>query len=104
MGRAAGFCRQEEWYRRGLRLCLFAETEAFLFGKGGYTVNCPKCGKEMEPGYLYYRSGPLIWTKNRKKVTFVTTSKDVLVCEGGIVTPWPEACICKDCCKVVVDY
>ena len=67
-------------------------------------MNCPKCGKEMEPGFLYCGRAPLIWTKNGKKKTLLTTAQDVLVYEGGLGEPWPGARICRDCRTVVLEY
>lgn len=58
-------------------------------------MDCPKCGKEMEPGFLWCGRGPLIWTRNKRKRTLLTAAQDVLVYEGGIGEPRPGAGICR---------
>ena len=51
--RGAGPCvRQKEWYRRGSRLCLFAETEAFLFPERSGFDELPQM-RTADGGRLY---------------------------------------------------
>ena len=63
------------------------------------TVNCPLCGRPMDPGYLY-GSDPLLWSPKEKKRTLIRGREDVSLLNGYR----PEAWICRDCHKVVVHY
>ena len=63
------------------------------------TVNCPLCGRPMEPGYLY-GSAPLLWSPKEKKRSLIKGREDVSLLNGYR----PEAWICRDCHKVVVHY
>lgn len=70
-------------------------------------MNCPKCGSEMEEGYLQasYKSG-ITWVKKLWplgagyfKLDSVYVSND-----GNIGVESVKACICKQCKIFVGDY
>ena len=46
------------------------------------TVNCPLCGRPMEPGYLY-GSAPLLWSPKEKKRTLIKGREDVSLLKSG---------------------
>ena len=62
-------------------------------------MNCPKCGKEMENGYLYGQA-PLLWSERSEKKLLIARDGDEQIFDGG----FPQACICKKCRKIIVDY
>ena len=71
-------------------------------------MNCPKCGTEMEAGYLYTGNArgaaPIIWTKNPKKRTFITLESDVLIQSTGFPETLPPICICRSCRVMTMEY
>ena len=70
-------------------------------------MNCPSCGKEMEPGWLSGRQ-PLVWSPEKGRSILRERKGDVSLLEDDFavtcMTGFPAAHICKDCRKVVVEY
>ena len=69
-------------------------------------MNCPYCGKEMEHGYAAAGAGrPLYWTNKDRKL-LPMRGKDVvfLPYPGALEKTEPYAWLCRDCCKVIIDY
>lgn len=62
-------------------------------------MNCPNCGKEMQPGWIYGRA-PLLWSPKQGKVALFLGKDDVNLVKDG----FPAAFICKDCRKVILEY
>ena len=62
-------------------------------------MNCPACGKEMEPGRLFGKP-PLIWSPKEKKRFLIPQEGEVHIVEKS----YPTANICKSCRKMIVDY
>lgn len=62
-------------------------------------MNCPNCGKAMEPGWLCGKY-PLLWTPKEDKRTLFKGREDVSLIDGS----FPAAHICKDCRRVVLEY
>ena len=62
-------------------------------------MNCPKCGKEMEPGYFYGQRA--LWSKCENKLTILKGKDDV-----GLFASGSPAYRCDHCRKVIVtiDY
>jgi len=63
-------------------------------------MNCPNCGKEMEPGWLY-ANGTVFWSPSPDKLLRVPDQKSVSL---RLCADAPAAHICKDCQKIVVEY
>lgn len=69
-------------------------------------MNCPWCGKEMEPGWAYSRS-VLMWSAEQGKMPLIARPGDVSLkgkTPGGFSPDHPAAQICKDCRKVIIEY
>ena len=72
-------------------------------------VKCPKCGKEMETGFMINRSGYQVasyWTKEKDR-TILTLVKDKVKLKGFDITRFASnfpAHICKTDRLLVVDY
>ena len=68
-------------------------------------MNCPKCGKEMEPGWIYGGRGrtpwrQMRWSPKQGKAPLLPGREDVTLVRGGA----PAACICKTCRIVILEY
>lgn len=104
-GEGGGFAAATDWVRslggRGAgRECVPLDEG------GGFFMDCPFCGKEMESGWVYSR-GPLLWSPKQGKASLFRGREDIsLMKEGpeGFSPGHPAAYICKDCRKVVVEY
>ena len=69
-------------------------------------MNCPQCGKEMEPGWVYSR-GRLLWSPKQGKASLLLGREDVSLMQEtpeGFSPDHPVGFICKDCRKVMIDY
>lgn len=57
----------------------------------------------MEKGYL--QAGQImLWAKKKHKVSLLPKDGEVLIAKNYLCGVAPEAYICKQCKKVVVDY
>ncbi len=66
-------------------------------------MKCPCCGDEMEKGYL--QAGQiLLWARKKHKISLLPRDGDVLIDKNYWSGVSPEAYICKQCKKLVVDY
>ena len=64
-------------------------------------MNCPYCGKQMEPGILNSRT-PIHWAEDASGLPFPTKKGDVPLGPAfGLLRP--KAYLCRDCGKVIVD-
>lgn len=71
-------------------------------------MNCPKCGKEMDPGYLQsdMKVG-ITWVKKPKAFGLGLFSKDSVTVSEDFSTPYLATVpthICKTCKIFVGDY
>ncbi|MBR2801696.1 MAG: hypothetical protein IKE21_03730 [Erysipelotrichaceae bacterium] len=66
-------------------------------------MNCPVCGKEMEKG-LAQGGQILSWVKEKHKLSMLPKKGEVLLGRSSFQILTFEACICKACKKVVLDY
>ena len=65
-------------------------------------MKCPNCGREMEIGYLSSRF-PVFWSESVSGLPLPTQKGDVMLGKAlGILRP--QANLCRDCRKIVVDY
>lgn len=66
---------------------------------------CPWCGQEMETGYLVGGRDPVRWVKERPRAFHLTAFEDALVVndEGGWLTSYKTAWLCRQCRKMVLD-
>lgn len=80
-------------------------------------MNCPKCGKEMEPGMVYSPRGYLIWTPEQRKLKNFQRPKDTMrLCPVGDHTksafslealsalPQYTGVICRNCGTVLFSF
>lgn len=67
-------------------------------------MNCPKCGKNMQTGFL--QAGNLIaFNKTRHKVSLnPKDSDDVMIARKSFTASDFNGFLCKDCGLVVFDY
>lgn len=65
-------------------------------------MQCPKCGREMEQGWLH-GGRPLSWSKKKNKLTIFMGPNDVCIQEKFAMDD-PQAWICKDCQVLLVPY
>ena len=64
---------------------------------------CQFCNTEMEKGYL--QAGQImLWAKKKHKISLLPREGEVLVAKDYLFCVAPEAYICKECEKIVVDY
>ena len=83
--------------------------------KGGAPMNCPVCGKEMEPGFRNtYGKWDYFWPRGASELTLHTTKR--IEERGGIVLDDPytrgkdsgaldrPAWVCRTCRKIVIQY
>lgn len=62
-------------------------------------MNCPKCGKKMESGWVH-GGKQMLWSPKQDKLLLVKGKEDVLLIQDGP----PPAFICKECRQVVLTY
>ena len=82
-------------------------------------MNCPKCGKELEPGYIYEvrkDCGPFWLPEGAKLRTHIITNKNTFKKEGGFFLEKDPlavklreghripACICRDCQTGIFEF
>ncbi len=67
-------------------------------------MNCPKCGKKMEKGWIN-SAREVIYTQALKKM-FITASKigDISLTTHNMTGPRCEAYVCRECHWVIVPY
>ena len=66
-------------------------------------MNCPVCGKEMEPGFVQTLERAA-WVKNPHKFTLLPKEGEILLENNAIKDVVFPGWICKDCKKIVLDY
>lgn len=68
-------------------------------------MKCPKCGREMEPGYLTAGGYRILWTDRERRWSNLRGARDVLL-QGMTLTGKNRvsAWICRDCRRVVAEY
>ena len=81
--------------------------------KGGITVNCPFCDKEMQQGKLRTR-GENYFVPNGCKTPLLYTKKSMGRAGAVLVSPdcfnangeenWQTAFLCEECRKVIADF
>ena len=66
---------------------------------------CPWCGQEMEVGYLIGGRDPVRWVRERPRAFRFTLFEDALRVndEGGWLTSYKTAWLCRPCGKMVMD-
>ena len=66
---------------------------------------CPWCGQEMEIGYLIGGRDPVRWVKERPRAFHLMAFEDALVVndEGGWLTSYKTAWLCRPCKKMVLE-
>lgn len=64
---------------------------------------CPKCGKEMEHGYIHGNKVDLKWSKNEKEYT-VFAGEQIGKKAGLLNGPSLEAWICNSCRIGIFNY
>ena len=67
-------------------------------------MNCPKCGKEMQSGFL--QAGNLIaFNKTQHKISLLSkASEDVMIAQKSFASTDFRGFICKDCGLIVFNY
>lgn len=67
-------------------------------------MNCPKCGNEMQPGYL--QAGNLMaFNKNRHKLSLNPKEpEDTIIAQKAFTGSDFHGYICKECGLIVFDY
>ncbi|MEQ2456541.1 PF20097 family protein [Flavonifractor hominis] len=65
-------------------------------------MKCPKCGQEMELGWLHAGRGPLFWSRKKNKLTIFLGQDDLRLqgMFGGTLPAW----LCVDCQMVLMTY
>lgn len=79
-------------------------------------MNCPNCGKEMERGKVItsYSRG-LFFLPPDGDIDAIILTKKYITRQNGIVLDGPyntgfpnessfSACVCRDCCKIMLTY
>lgn len=67
-------------------------------------MNCPKCGKEMQSGFL--QTGNIVaFNKTRHKISLNSKhEEDVMIAKKALTSSDFHAFICKECGLVLFDY
>jgi len=65
-------------------------------------MQCPKCGREMELGWLH-GGNPLYWSRKKHKLTNFMGANDVCIQERFTMEE-PQAWLCRDCQLVIAPY
>lgn len=67
-------------------------------------MNCPKCGKEMQSGFL--QAGNLIaFNKTQHKISLLSKApEDVMIAQKSFASTDFRGFICKDCGLIVFNY
>lgn len=66
-------------------------------------MRCPKCGNEMETGYVSSAGNPIVWTQQKRKWFTFAEGSEIQLCGLSFGKGLP-AHICKPCRKVIIDY
>lgn len=66
-------------------------------------MRCPKCGDEMETGYVSSAGNRIVWTEHKRKWTGFPAEDEIHLCGLSFGKGIP-AHICKLCRKVIIDY
>ncbi|PNV62987.1 hypothetical protein C0033_05510 [Clostridium sp. chh4-2] len=67
-------------------------------------MKCPKCGEEMQTGYL--QAGNLMaFNKKRHKVSLLSKDpEDVMIVQKSFAAADFNGCLCRTCGLIVFDY
>lgn len=67
-------------------------------------MKCPKCGNEMENGFIQ-SPHHVSWVKKPNKIMYATKNEDVeFITKVPFFIPAVPADICKKCREIVVHY
>lgn len=67
-------------------------------------MNCPICGKDMQPGFLQ-TGNMLAFNRTRHKVSLNPKDKeDVMIAKKALISADFQGFICKECGLILFDY
>ena len=66
------------------------------------SLKCPKCGQNMQLGWLHAGRGPLSWSQKKHKLTIFLGRDDLRL--QGMFEESPQAWLCVDCQMVIMPY
>lgn len=64
---------------------------------------CPFCGAELEKGYVQALHR-MAWVKSPHKLSLLPKEGEILLGNHMFKDVILDACICKNCQKIIVDY
>lgn len=68
-------------------------------------MNCPNCGKEMEPGRMTAGGRPIYWVPEGESTLLAGFGDGAVTISGfSFSTKGTPAYICQTCCKVIADF